>query len=93
MNTQAYSQPLNTIMPLFPEDKLRLKELELPVGEATQCVYYYRHLGYKPTANIILDSPANIPGSTLVELPDGDTGFDPGDIEVTVKEKIPVVYN
>lgn len=93
MNTHAYNQPLNTVMPLFPEDKLRLKELELPVGENTQCVYYYRHLGYKPTANIILDSPANIPGSTLVELPVSDTGFDPGDIEVTTEEKIPAVYS
>lgn len=93
MNTQAYNHPLNTIMPLFPEDKLRLNELELPAGENTQWVYYYRHLGYKPTADIILDSPANIPGATLVELPVGDIGFDPGDIEVTVEEKIPFVYS
>ena len=93
MSTPAYNQPLNTITPLFPEDKRRLKELELPVGEDTQCVYYYHHLGYKATADIILDSPANIPGSTLVELPVGDTGFDPGDIEVTIEEEIPVVYS
>lgn len=93
MSTQAYNQPLNTIMPLFPEDKLRLKELELPVGENTQWVYYYRHLDYKPTADIIFDSPANIPGATLVELPAGDTGFDPGDIEVTTEEEIPLMYS
>lgn len=92
MSTPAYNQPLNTITPLFPEDKRRLKELELPVGEDTQCVYYYHHLDYKPTADIIIDSPANIPGSTLVELPVGDTGFNPGDIEVTVEEEIPIVY-
>lgn len=93
MNTQAHNPPLNTITPLFLGDKLRLKELELPVGENTQCVYYYHHWEYKPTADIILDSPANIPGSSLVELPDGDTGFDPGDIEVTVEEEIPIVYS
>lgn len=93
MSTPDYNQPLNTITPLFPEDKRRLKELELPVGEDTQCVYYYHHLDYKPTADIIIDSPANIPGSTLVELPVGDTGFDPGDIEVTVEEEIPIVYS
>lgn len=93
MSTLAYNQPLNTVTPLFPEDKLRLKELELPVRETTQCVYYYHHLDYKPTADIIIDSPANIPGSSLVELPDDDTGFNPGDIEVTVEEEIPVVYS
>lgn len=93
MNTQAHNPPLNTVMPLFLDDKLRLQELELPVRENTQCVYYYNHWDYKPTADIIIDSPANIPGSTLVELPDGDTGFDPGDIEVTLEEEIPIVYS
>lgn len=93
MNTQAHNPPLNTVTPLFPADKLRLKELELPARENTQCVYCYHHLDYKPTADIIIDSPANIPGSTLVELPVGDTGFDPGDIEVTVEEEIPIVYS
>ena len=66
MGTLAYSHPHNTVMPLFLEDKLRLKELELPVKETTQSVYYYRHSDYKPTADIIFDSPANIPGATLV---------------------------
>lgn len=93
MSTQTYTQPLNTVTPLFMEDKLRLEKLELPIGENTQCVYYYRHSSYKPTADIIFDSLANIPGSSFVELPDGDTGFDPGDIEVTTEEKIPVVYS
>ena len=92
MSTQTYNQPLNTVMPPCLEDKLRLQELELPVKETTQSVYYH-HLDYKPTADIIFDSPANIPGSSLVELPDGDTGFDPGGIEVTVEEEIPVVYS
>lgn len=93
MGTQTYNHPHNTVMPLFLEDKLRLQELELPVKETTQSVYYYRRSDYKPTADIILDSPANIPSSSLVELPDGDTGFDPGDIEVTLEEEIPDVYN
>lgn len=93
MSSQAYNQPLNTVTPLFLADKLRLKELELPIKESTQCVYYYHRFNYKPTAGIIFDSPANIPGSSLIELPDGDTGFDPGGIEVTVEEEIPVVYS
>lgn len=92
MSTQTYNQPLNTVMPPCLEDKLRLQELELPVKETTQSVYYYRRSDYKPTADIIFDSPANIPGSSLVELPVGDIGFDPGDIEVTVEERIPVAY-
>lgn len=93
MSTLAYNQPLNTVMPLLLEDELRLQELELPIKETTQSVFYYRHSDYKPTADIIFDSPANIPGATLVEQSDGDTGFDPGDIEVTVKEEIPAVYS
>jgi hypothetical protein len=93
MDTQAYNQPLNTVMPLLLEDELRLQELGLPVKETTQSVFYYRRSNYKPTADIIFDSPANIPGTTLVEQSDGDTGFDPGDIEVTVKEEIPLVYS
>ena len=44
MGTLAYNHPHNTVMPLFLEDKLRLKELELPVKETTQSVYYYRQL-------------------------------------------------